>query len=83
MRHARRHAPYIRRRNRKDRPDGLRTAIRMEVFGSGCYVLVQRGSPHYVLEAASTRRELVLGLVPRASARHLRQWARRFRSLWS
>jgi hypothetical protein len=79
MRRARHLMPYIRRRHSGDCADSLRTALRMEVFGPRCYVLVQRGKPRRVLEAAQTRRDLASGLGLRPSARHVRQWARRFR----
>jgi hypothetical protein len=74
--------PYIRRRHPKDRPDGTRTALRMEVFGPRCYVLVQRGVPRRVLEVGRTRRDLASGLALRPSARHVRQWARRFQKFF-
>lgn len=82
MRRQHRHTPYIRRRHPKDRTDGLRTALRMEVFGPRCYVLVQRGATYRVLEAARTRRELALSIAPRAAAGSVRAWAKRFRALW-
>ncbi len=71
-------APYLRRRQPQDRTDSLRTALRMEVFGASCYVLVQRGAPRLVLEAARTRRELASSVVLRPSGRRLRSWAKRF-----
>lgn len=78
MRRARHLTPYIRRRHSGDWADSLRTALRMEVFGPRCYVLVQRGVPRKVLEVGRTRRDLASALGQRPSARHVRQWARRF-----
>lgn len=82
MRRAARFTPYIRRRDERDHADSLRTALRMEVFGPCCYVLVQRGVPRRVLEASRTRRDLALSLAPRSAAGSgVRAWAKRFRSL--
>lgn len=83
MRRARYLTPYIRRRHSGDRADSLRTALRMEVFGARCYVLVQRGVPRRVLEVGRTRRDLASGLALPPSARHVRKWARRFRKFCS
>lgn len=81
MRRAHRYTPYIRRRHSGDRPFSTRTALRMEVFGPRCYVLVQRGVPNRVLEVARTRRDLASGLALPPSARRVRKWATRFRKL--
>jgi GAF domain-containing protein len=80
MRRRARFTPYIRRRHAKDTADSTRTALRMEVFGERCYVLVQRGIPHAVLEAARTRRDLLLSVVARPTAVAFRGWGRRLRS---
>lgn len=79
MRRRARFTPYLRRRHANDWADSLRTALRMEVFGPSCYVLVQRGVPHKVLEVGRTRRDLASGVALRPAASHVRRWAARFR----
>ena len=81
MRRRARFTPYVRRRHAGDQAESTRTAIRMEVFGPRCYVLVQRGvTPPIVLEAARVRRDLISAVAYRPKATAFRAWAKRFRS---